>query len=474
MTRAGWTVALAALCLAAPAAAAEETFSFGRFGTVTLYRTSPTPPRVALFVSGDGGWNSGVVDMAQELAKSDTLVVGVDIRAYFRSLESSTEACSYPAADFEALSKAVQQKLGYPQYVLPVLVGYSSGATLVYATVVQSPPNTFRGALSMGFCPDLPLTKPFCKGAGLAWDTLPKGKGVSFLPAAELKTPWVCFQGLADQVCDPPSTVAFAQKVRGAQLVTLPKVGHGFSVTKNWLPQFQQAFAHLADFREPAPAAAPPVDLKDLPLIEVPAAAGAPSSDVLTVLYSGDGGWAGLDKDVAAILAARGIPVVGVSSLQYFWTPRTPEGAARDLERILRAYLARWNKERVILMGYSLGADVMPFLASRLPQDLRVRVRAVALVGLSETAVFEFHVSEWLGGSKAKQYPVKPELAGLKGLKVLCFCGEQESDSACKGVDPALAAEVRLAGGHHFGGKYDPIADRILQELEAGPGVVKE
>ena len=143
-------------------ARSEDSLRFGRFGKVMLYRQSPTPSHVVLFVSGDGGWNLGVVDMARELASLDALVVGIDIIHYLKQLESSTAKCSYPAADFEALSQFVQKQFNYASYVTPVLVGYSSGATLVYATLVQAPTTTFRGAISLGFCPDLPLTKNFC------------------------------------------------------------------------------------------------------------------------------------------------------------------------------------------------------------------------------------------------------------------------------------------------------------------------
>ncbi len=44
------------------------------------------------------------------------------------------------------------------------------------------------------------------------------------------------------------------------------------------------------------------------------------------VILSGDGGWAGLDKKVAAALAAQGIDVVGIDSLRYFWSERTRRG----------------------------------------------------------------------------------------------------------------------------------------------------
>jgi len=40
----------------------ERSLSFGRFGTVSLYYHAPRPSHVVLFVSGDGGWNLGVIE----------------------------------------------------------------------------------------------------------------------------------------------------------------------------------------------------------------------------------------------------------------------------------------------------------------------------------------------------------------------------------------------------------------------------
>src|SRR5262245_46350955 len=66
----------------ADSALREQTFRHGRFGQVSLYRAGDRPARVVLFVSGDGGWNLGVVGMARHLAERGALVAGIDIRAY--------------------------------------------------------------------------------------------------------------------------------------------------------------------------------------------------------------------------------------------------------------------------------------------------------------------------------------------------------------------------------------------------------
>jgi type IV secretory pathway VirJ component len=484
--RAAVLVLLAALA-AAPASAAVatpagETLTYGRFGGVAVVRQTPHPSHVVVFFSGDGGWNLGVVDMARTLAGMDALVLGVNVPRYLGKLGGGKEKCSYPASDVELLSKYAQKKLGFPAYTPPVLVGYSSGATLAYALLVQAPPNTFRGAISMGFCPDLPLTKPFCAGNGLTWGPGPKGKGVSFKPASGLEQPWIAFQGLIDQVCSPEDVQTFVRQVKNGEAVMLPKVGHGFSVAAHWEPELKEAFQRVAGGAPglgggagggggqaaAAPAesgsAAPPAPaVGDLPVIEMPAK--QPAGDLLALIVSGDGGWAGIDREVANDLAAKGVPVVGLDSLRYFWTARTPDGAAADLQRMARHYLAAWNRRQLLLIGYSLGADVLPFMANRLPADLRQRIRLIALLGPSRRTSFEFHVSDWLGGGDPGDRPVLPEVAKLRGTPILCLYGQEEEASLCTQIG-TLGKAVSFQGSHHFNGAYATLADRILHEAQ--------
>jgi type IV secretory pathway VirJ component len=459
------------LSLSTGLSAEEETVAFGHFGRVTLYRQTAKPSQVVLFVSGDGGWNLGVIDMARALASLDALVVGVDITSYLKGLASSGDRCSYCAGDFELLSKFVQKKLDFPRYVQPLLVGYSSGATLVYATLVQAPPNTFAGAVSLGFCPDLPLTKPLCRGNGLTWQPGPRGRGYRFQPATNLQPPWIAFQGTIDQVCPAAATELYVKQVRNGEIVLLPKVGHGFAVQRNWMPQFKETFSRLVG-RKKAEKPTYIAGLTDLPIVE--ASASGSVSDLMAVIISGDGGWAGIDRQIGDVLAHRGIPVVGLNSLAYFWTKRTPDGSARDLERILVHYLSLWKKEKALLIGYSLGADVLPFMASRLPKELLSRVSLIALLGPGRQVDFEFHLTEWLGkSSHGTTYPIRPEIQKLKETRLLCFYGEEELDSVCPDLGPTLAKVVAMGGGHHFAGNYDAIAETILSEVKSSKDSIK-
>jgi type IV secretory pathway VirJ component len=226
----------------------------------------------------------------------------------------------------------------------------------------------------------------------------------------------------------------------------------------------------------PAAAAAEPAALKDLPLVLVPAAPApaaaasaapstargpAPTGDLFAVMLSGDGGWAGIDKEVAAALAADGIPVVGLDSLRYFWTPRTPEGLAADLDRIVNTYAALLSKSRVMLIGYSQGADVLPFALNRVKPETRARIALAAILGMSEHALFEFHMTNWIADDNSGPATL-PEVNRISGIPVLCIYGEEETDSLCPHLDPRAVTIVKLKGGHHFDGNYASLAQTIL------------
>src|SRR4030088_2363438 len=82
------------LCtLGSAAAGPTEVFDYGRFGEVNMYRSAAPPRDVALFLSGDGGWNLGVISMAQRLLDKGAVVAGIDIRHYLGQLELSSDEC---------------------------------------------------------------------------------------------------------------------------------------------------------------------------------------------------------------------------------------------------------------------------------------------------------------------------------------------------------------------------------------------
>jgi type IV secretory pathway VirJ component len=187
------------------------------------------------------------------------------------------------------------------------------------------------------------------------------------------------------------------------------------------------------------------------------------SSDTVVIMYSGDGGWAAIDHGMAASFNAAGLPVVGVNSLGYFLTRRTPQVAAADLAALIDEYAVKWGKRRVILAGYSFGADALPAIVARLPAATRAKVRLLALVALSNSGELQFHPADWLNKASPDAYPMGPALAALRGLPMVCVYGASDRDDACPTFQSNLIRQESLPGDHHFNEAYGEIVRAILQ-----------
>jgi len=444
------------------AASNATRLSHGRFKDFLVYKPVGPPTSFVLLLSGEQGWSSTADTMARQLVQQGAMVAGIDWVKFKANLDADGDQCVFPDGDLENLSHFVQAYFHTSTYLSPILVGVSSGASMAYAMLAQAPRNTFAAALTLGFCPGFNLEKPLCKGSGLESVRSTRGRGVELLPIKNLGNPWVNLQAADDRTCPAAATREFVSQIRGAAMVMLPNAGHDFASLPAWLAQYTAGFNTLAAQNPATRVAPPPASLSDLPIVEIPAQpTAAQSNDTFAVIMSGDGGWAGLDQDVAAALSAKGIPVVGLDSLRYYWTARTPDGLAADTDRIIRYYLAHFGKRRVLLVGYSQGADVLPFAVNRLPAATRARVALVAVMGMSEHALFEFHLSSWISDSNSGPATL-PEINRISGVPVLCIYGADESDSLCPKLDPRKFNIVKLKGGHHFDGDYANLARQIL------------
>ena len=195
-------------------------------------------------------------------------------------------------------------------------------------------------------------------------------------------------------------------------------------------------------------------DVDDLPLVEMaPRHTGA----MLAVFVSGDGGWRAIDRRVAEQLNARGFGVVGLVSPLFFAHARTAEESSCALQRILEHYVIRWRATRVVVIGYSRGAGVVPFMVNRLSPPWRDRIATVALMGLDPTIAFQ------ITPFPVPEVPVRGEVERLRGKHVLCFYGVNERDSLCRQISPDVVTRIPEPGSHHFAGNYDDLARTIWE-----------
>jgi type IV secretory pathway VirJ component len=222
--------------------------------------------------------------------------------------------------------------------------------------------------------------------------------------------------------------------------------------------------------------------------VELPALKAPPTGeeDLMVVIYSGDGGWWDLDQRLGAVFTQRGIPVVGLSTFKYFWRYRAPEESAHDLDTLLDKYTKQWGKTRILLVGYSFGADVLPTLVGKLRQDNRNRLSQLVLLSASRDVNFEIELEgymqqgwwtththnllQWL--NPVVHYDAMPPIRALSGKPPMAcyYGGEDAADSGC--TDPNLPPFVTVykkPGSHHFDEDYERLATELISRMPPRP-----
>jgi type IV secretory pathway VirJ component len=442
VSRLGVAILGAALLAAHPAGAVDG----DRYGEVSVTKPNGPARGTVLLFSGPDGWGAAEGLAAAKLADDGALVVGIDSRFYQYRLAEVKEACHVLIGDAEGLSRSIQRDFGTGGYQLPILAGLGMGGTLAASTLAQSRVDTLAGAVSVNPPTDPTPGQPPCSDVSAltvaphAW-----GQGPGKLPGF-----WAV--GLGSDA-EPALRQRLSDWTAHGTVIDRQDIAAGTTDA--------DALVALVE-----PHLAPPAALAsaaDLPLVEMPAAS---PSGTMAVVVSGDGGWRDIDRQVATELQSAGVSVVGWDSLRYFWHRKGPDDFGRDLAAVLRDYTAKWHPKRIILIGYSFGADVLPFGYNRLPDGLRHKVAMLALLGFAKTADFEIQVTGWLGAAaSSRALPTAPEIEPIPGGLVQCFYGEDEDDSACPDLAKRGAEVVKTPGSHHFGGDYAALVQRMLAGL---------
>jgi type IV secretory pathway VirJ component len=225
-------------------AAIKEPTPLPGFKKVWIYGNTVNPSSVVIILSGDGGWVLGVVDVARHLAKKNAMVIGVSCMPYIKHLQKQNVECYSVATNIENLSIFIQKKYGVSNYIKPIILGYSLGATLAYGMIAQAPAGTFKGAISVGFCYDLEMPKPLCKGVGLECSKRPK-KGYDLLPVTHIRDPFIIIQGANDRMCKYCLAKDFASQTTNAELIEMPNLRHGSLGLKKWIPKIMKAYEKI-------------------------------------------------------------------------------------------------------------------------------------------------------------------------------------------------------------------------------------
>ncbi len=415
-------------------------------GEVTILAPEGEPKLFVLFISDLDGMTPARRLEAERFVARGAAVALIDLPDLLKKVSDSDDVdCHYTFGDFEDISRVAERELGMATWRWPVMVGAGEGGTLAYLTAAQAPENTAAGGVSIGMRASFATRLTMC---GIK--ELKNENGLrTYEPSTQIPGHWTLIS--AEQ--PTPEIVAFTSAAPTAKLRLVAG-----DVSQQVEAAIEEAFEI---------GGAPKGPLAGIPLVELPAKGNIRG---LAVFISGDGGWRDIDKQIAEYLSERGIAIVGIDSLRYFWRRKEPAQIAADMSRVVAHYTKLWQARNVSLVGYSLGANVIPFIWDKLDKTTQNAVQVMVLLGLEPSTEFEVTVQGWLGVTSSKEQEVRPYLSGIPASKVMCFYGAKEKDdneTACLFPELAHAQLVQRPGGHHFDGDYKTVAQIIYDRLTA-------
>lgn len=374
-----------------------------------------------IVVTGDDG-QGGAASMAKALAWPDRLVI--------MAPPDGAQTCSALVAQAVKAAQDFAARTHRPAPSAPVLVGLDGDSAMAFS----ADPGTVeaRAVVAFNYCPTSPAPRPACAPSTTTAAT-PVDVPIIAIPDTSRCT--------ADDVHKTLGGFADARAITPA--------GGAIDLVSAVVSQVMGNVADRADDGE-----------LDLPLVELPAEGkNAKKDDRLAIIISGDGGWADIDRQVGEELSKRGVAVVGLDALKYFWRKKEPAEAAADVTRIIDHYTTAWSRRRVVLLGYSFGADIIPFMWPYLSAATRAKVSHMGLLALSPDASFEITVGGWVGVESREAVPTAPAVKQVSGAKVFCVQAGDDDEDPC----PTLGVDaISMPGDHHFDRDYKKLSGLIL------------
>jgi type IV secretory pathway VirJ component len=203
------------------------------------------------------------------------------------------------------------------------------------------------------------------------------------------------------------------------------------------------------------------VAAQNLPMKEWEASA---HTKPLIFYISGDGGLNRFSNELCTAINKEGFDVDAMDSKSYFWSQKTPARTAEDISDFLSKKIARRPNQQIVLIGYSFGADVLPFVLNRLPKNIADKIKVSFLMASSGSTDFVIHIADLFGSGKRRGMDVLSEVNKISNQKIVIL-----NSSDDKQLDPGKITikhitEI-LPGGHHFDGDINEIVKAIVKYI---------
>ncbi len=189
------------------------------------------------------------------------------------------------------------------------------------------------------------------------------------------------------------------------------------------------------------------------------------ASKPLIFYISGDGGMNKFSTSLLKSINAKGYSIVALDARNYFWNKKAPQQAANDISSAINQYLNKWQRKNFIIIGYSFGADVLPFIYNRFSKEVQQKTNQLVLLSPSTKTDFEIHVSGILGLKSDKGENVPAEINKLTKPVLLVF-GKGEDDFPLNQVVIKNKQVLIMPGGHHYDSDTGYLSNELLARMK--------
>jgi len=186
----------------------------------------------------------------------------------------------------------------------------------------------------------------------------------------------------------------------------------------------------------------------------------------LVFYISGDGGINNFSSDLCESLKDKGYDVSALNAKSYFYDKKTPEESANEINEYLSKKIEGRSNQQIVIIGYSFGADVLPFILNRLPKNIHDKIIISFLMASSGSTDFEIHWADMLGGNKKRSMDVVTEINKLNDDNVVIISGSVDGNLELNKITLKKYTHEVLPGGHHFDGDTEEIVRVILKHIE--------
>jgi type IV secretory pathway VirJ component len=201
--------------------------------------------------------------------------------------------------------------------------------------------------------------------------------------------------------------------------------------------------------------------------VKATAAVSPARAQIAAVIISGDMGFkVGMGPQIAARLAADGIPVLGVNSLVYFRNRRSPDEIRQLIADSVRRGLTHGHARKLVLIGQSFGADMVHVGLVALPAVLKHKVAMVALIVPTDNVNYQASPMELLN-LVPPDAPALPTARQLNWVPTLCVYGREETDSLCPQLTAPNVRRIALPGGHPLHRDADALYGQLITAINA-------